>query len=422
MDKSDYRILMFAPHAYPAMGAESLTMNKFMLAMIQRNINMDTLTWERGPSAYTDSSAIWSPLRKVVMPIQVSEKFHYINPLKHLINVPALTNLVAGIQWSSSAVRIGQRYERKKEYDLILSKCLPLWGHLPAYILARQFSLPWIACWNDPHLGRIMPPPYGRGDKKSSYLVERFMSAVGKQADWHVFPCERLRSFMMQFLPVKTYEKSSVIPHVALSQFKANDEVSRSVFSICHTGTLDEARNPETFFQGIKRFISNTRCNNISITFLGEISRTCRDLIQEYDLGQITEAHKWSSFENVLRVQASSSVLLIIEAPVAEGIFLPSKFIDYIQSGRPILAVSPKSGTLNDILTKYGGGIAADVTSSESIANAIEKLYWHWRSNTLEQTFSSDILYPIFSEEHISGQYLELFEQVITGKAKKVYE
>jgi hypothetical protein len=55
-------------------------------------------------------------------------------------------------------------------------------------------------------------------------------------------------------------------------------------------------------------------------------------------------------YEESLALMRSASGLLVAEAPLAEGIYFPSKLADYATARRPVLAFGPREGTVADIL------------------------------------------------------------------------
>jgi uncharacterized membrane protein YeiH len=103
---------------------------------------------------------------------------------------------------------------------------------------------------------------------------------------------------------------------------------------------------------------------------------------------------------------------VVLEAPCNQGIFFPSKFVDFVQTGRPILAVSPVNGTLADILTASGGGIVADCLSPDAVEVAIKTLYVAWKRGSLESMYGSSRLFNLFDENYVIGQYLEIFSRI----------
>jgi hypothetical protein len=93
---------------------------------------------------------------------------------------------------------------------------------------------------------------------------------------------------------------------------------------------------------------------------------------------------------------------------------MASKIVDYVQIGRPILALVPTTGTIVDLFSQYGGGIAVDCQSVDAVAQALQTLYSHWKSATLNQTYSTDALLDLFSENNILAHYRDLVEKLKT--------
>ena len=50
---------------------------------------------------------------------------------------------------------------------------------------------------------------------------------------------------------------------------------------------------------------------------------------------------------------AQAAALLLMEATLDEGIYLPSKFCDYSRSGKPLLLFCPEAGTIADLVGGY---------------------------------------------------------------------
>ncbi|HAM50144.1 MAG TPA: hypothetical protein DCP92_05425 [Nitrospiraceae bacterium] len=138
----------------------------------------------------------------------------------------------------------------------------------------------------------------------------------------------------------------------------------------------------------------------------------------------VRNAAKFHGVEDVVRIErsrpytempalfATADVLVIVEAMSDEGIFLPSKFVDYVRTGRPILAISPSVGTLADILKEYGGGIAADGHRAESIADALQRMYECWLKGTLDKEFGSEKLFSLYSKDTVLGKYREIIARI----------
>lgn len=72
-------------------------------------------------------------------------------------------------------------------------------------------------------------------------------------------------------------------------------------------------------------------------------------------------------------------VALIIEAPCIEGIFLPTKVIDYLQCQIPIATCSPTKGVLNDLYSKYIIDYFSDINDQDSIYSMLIKITHDFR-------------------------------------------
>src|SRR5262249_54611748 len=73
------------------------------------------------------------------------------------------------------------------------------------------------------------------------------------------------------------------------------------------------------------------------------------------------------------RIAAAADVLLVIDAPSGESLFLPSKLVDYLPMNKPILGITPTSGASADLIRSLGYPIVAP-DDEAGIAKAIESL------------------------------------------------
>jgi hypothetical protein len=406
------RILMFAPYCYPPAGSEAIATAKLLLAALDVGWEMDVISQsDLGQYYPANMNGIWEPITRIVHNIEGIKKGSIFQRLNNSSAVK-FPNSLQSISWSWKALFVGLRLLSKKKYDFILSRATPQYGHLPALIVSRLSGVPWIANWSDPIPPQKAPPPYGQGPDApvSPYLRSYFLS-VAHNATWHTFPCERLRKYFCSYLP-ECIEKSSVIPHIALTRFLSQSASIGKDFSLCYIGSLT-FRDPNVFLEGVSRFLQKNKIeSSLHIRFIGLPLEILRETTRRLGLDQILSMEQVKSYEEAQGILVRSTVLIVLEAPCEEGIFFPSKFVDFVQTGHPILAVSPVNGTLTDILTTKGGGIAADCRSPDSVTRAIETLYWAWKMGSLESMYGSSHLFSLFNEQRVISRYLEIFSQI----------
>jgi hypothetical protein len=405
------RILMFAPLCYPPAGSEAIATAKLLLAALDAGWEIDVISQSNFGQYYpTNMNGIWKPITRIIHNIEGIKKGGIFQSFSNS-SAAKSPNSLQSISWSWKALFLGLRLLSKKKYDFILSRATPQYGHLPALIVSRLSGVPWIANWSDPIPPDKAPPPYGQGpDAPILHYLQSYCSSVAHNATWHTFPCDRLRKYFCSYLPECT-EKSSVIPHIALEDFRTKIQ-NNNGFSLCHTGSLT-FRDPYIFLKGVRLFLQKVKIEDMfEIKFIGHPLENLRETVQNLGLDKIISIEQVKTYEETQEILARSNVLVVLEAPCKEGIFFPSKFVDFVQTGHPILAVSPVNGTLTDILTANGGGIAADCLSPDAVANAVKELYLAWRTGILDSKYGSSHLFSLFSEQQVLGQYLEIFERI----------
>ena len=418
------RILMIAPvfYPYPPVWPEGIVNAKLALAMKKAGWHIDIIVagYSGGTSRYPSDTVAWQDLSDNVHIIKIAKSNTFI--VKRLLNAArglAITGQVLRrLEWGLSVLDAVKELRAKVEYDVILSRAIPDYAHFAALLVHRQTHIPWVANWNDPTPNHKFPPPYGQGPNSPlSPNLGKWYSAVCRHCSWHTFPSKRLQNYMSLYLPGKINTRSSVIPHVAMGEL-ALPAAPGNHFSLCYAGSVLPPREVSVFFEALKRFKQLLK---------GKNSFSVRFLVDKPDI--VAERAKAMEIEDVVHIEATvpysqmpdflsrSDVLVIIEAPLKEGIFMPSKIVDYAQIRRPILALTPVAGTVADLLTEFGGGISADCQSAESVGHALETLYGQWKSGTLNQTFNSDGLLGHFSEERVLGLYLDLIEMLKSRSA-----
>jgi len=397
---------MFSPYCYPPAGSEAIVTSKLLLAMLDSGWDVDVISQSNFGHYYPFSqNEVWNPVKKIVYNISAFENRVFLKRFGSL-------SYLQSISWANKAIKVAQRLISGEKYDFILSRATPLYGHLPALIIANKTGIPWIANWSDPLPPQKAPPPYGLGPTAHIPIyIKKYCGAVAGKATWHTFPCERLRKYFCSYMPEIT-EKSSVIPHIALRKFCSNNKNISKGFSLCHIGSLGY-RDPHVFLDGVRRFLQQENVKeSFNIRFIGSEVLNLLQAVEKYNLTKIIDIENLKTYEETQKSMSQSNVLVVIEAPCEEGVFFPSKFVDYVQTGQPILALGPVIGTLSDILAVNRGGIPVDCRSSDDVSRGIEVLYTAWKAGTLNRNYGSSHLFEMFCENKVIGLYEEIFDKI----------
>ena len=117
------------------------------------------------------------------------------------------------------------------------------------------------------------------------------------------------------------------------------------------------------------------------------------------------------SYEQSLVYISQASVCLLVEAKMDEGIYLPSKLVDYIVSKKPILALSPEVGVVSE-LSRCGGIMRVDADNRIAIEKAIADLYSDFRKGILMER-APDRLAKQFEPQEVARQFLDALRGIV---------
>jgi len=417
------RILMVAPSFVPWENAESIVSGKLVLAFLRAGWHVDVISRAWVPSRSGSYSVEWKEPWLALQPVvhHVDTRMANLADMASNPRIPGqralrLYPMVRGVSdliWARHAARYATRLHDREPYDAMLSRSFPEIAHLAALWAAKKVRIPWIANWNDPTLVK-RPRPYAGGlDAKLGWIRERSFAAIGRTAAWHTFPSEMLRQYIAKYMPVEILSRSSVIPHIGLDDAPGKDRSGGDSFVICHAGELTMPRDPDSFFSGFAQFVRDEGPDvRAKVVLCGINEARGRDMVSRYGIADRVEFVSPRPFAQSQEILAQATIGLIIEAPCEHPIFLPSKLIDYVGLRKPILAITPRGSTVEQLLAAHGGGVAVECRSSSAVHEQLRRMYASWKAGNLARDFDVSALSSQFSAETILQQYVDLFSRL----------
>jgi len=403
---------MFAPGFAPYSFSENIVNSKLALALKEHGWDVEVISRvDDGPLYDSAWNEPWLPLKPSTHTVsyspgnKIERSFDLFRQFIH-VKYP-----MGGLRWSGHALTQALELHESKKYQIVLSRSPNDIGHLPALHFVRQTKVPWIANWNDPP-SHLWPAPYKSAEGLLSKWSSRcLLSSVFKDASFVTFPSVRLCDHVLRTLNKNTFSsKARIIPHIGLTGYLPAKRNPDGCFRICHAGNLSKERNPQNFFAGIALFLKQLGINiSFELRIVGTSDYALDSLAEQYGLSKFIKVSGGISYLNTFSILEQSDVLAVVEAPCAEGIFLPSKVADYAQVGRPLLAVSPENSELADLIRQTKAGEFASCNQPQKIADALMLLYNSWCKNRLSEDYPSNLLWQNFSPESIVKKYEEIF-------------
>ena len=397
-------ILFVAPTAYPICGAEGYVNAKLIKALSEEGFKIDLLS--RGISRNVFYPTVWEDdfffsrvNAKYVIPVDTHYDLKTI--IRHVFAFCKTGYIYRGIDWVFPAIKKCEELISENKYDFIYTFDYP--SEVVGLYLSKKYTIKWVSVWNDPYMLVKYPIPYGKGVKgKIPFFRKKLIKDIGKIVYKNIFPSSRLRDYMLTYMK-NMDEKSCVIcPHINLiSLNKPNDKKLGNRLDILHSGNLGKERNPFSFCKGFALFLKKYPQARICVTFLGINglgNSELQPLLDKYKLNDYFKVCPPVSYFDSLELIHKYDICMLIEAPCKEGIFLPSKIADYMQNHKPIWAISPKVGTLNDMYNEHCIDYFSDVESPEHICKTLSIIYEDYIKGKIGL---DNIYYEKFSQETI---------------------
>lgn len=411
------RILFIAPHAFPINSSESICNSKVAQSLAEAGYKVDVFTCKDNSTYPSDKkiddffcSSTNLKIYYVNYSYILSRHYTLFKNIKNaLINLFIL--LKTGYWYNGISVPFGIVSAVNKHikgyaqfpYDVVITR-----GFLTDYVgvyFSKKYKIKWIANWNDPYPTKRFPAPYGDGyEAKLPFFENRIYQSIQRYADIHTFPSDRLRNYMLKCFININESQTMVIPHMAHSRLLPivkGERKGDGVFRIVHCGSVAKPRNPEFFIKALSKMVSELELTNkqFKCYFVGSYDSNLSEIIRNNKVDDIVELLPPKKYADSLSFISSCDMALIIEAECEEGIYLPTKFVDAIQSGQPVFCVSPLPGTLNDMVEKYAVGFCANNTSIDDIETKLKKAYNDFLNKSLPEINKEKLNY--FFEENI---------------------
>jgi hypothetical protein len=299
--------------------------------------------------------------------------------------------------------------------DALVTFAQPFTDHLIGRKLKQDFGLTWIAHFSDPWVDN----PFN----SSNILIRRKNCQLEKQvvqaADLLVFTSEETRKLVMKKYDAEAQGKAKVLPHCFDAvRFRSTSVANnRNEIVIRHLGDFYGPRSPLPLIKALINIYEATPAilNNVRIELTGLVDEASveKGVNDGLPPGLIT-VHKSVPYQESLDLMVSADGLLVIDAVSELSVFLPSKLIDYIGSGRPIFGITP-AGTASNLIHEMGGQVA-DPRAIEQIGDQLVdfiKLIRDRRSGIQPGVWGNEEVRSRFDSRKVAFDFRKLLDETI---------
>lgn len=394
------KILFIAPASIPIFGAEAIVNVKLLSVLIDAGYVIDLISKKSKWQNYPETDFSLTQKLNSVNIISIDNKVNLKTLYYHFMSLVKFGVVYSGSHWAYKALCFILHEINVSDYDAVITKSYP--SELVGYWLKRKKGIKWIATWNDPFPIDCYPSPYGNGFRKQPWYSRKILKIMKEVPDYNVFPSSSLYRYMDSYIGFPSHTVM-IIPHVALMD-KSFVKKSNGKIKLLVSGNNQWPRNPQYL---IEAFIEILSLYNVQteLHFVGMVDDNIRRVIES----QVKESIKILppvSYEKSISLLKEYDVAVIIEADCKEGIFLPTKVVDFMQVGIPVLAISPSVGVLKDLYKNSYIGYFADCTSKKSITDELYKIILDYNNGSLQKTsIPSD-----FSVDKVLSKYEKMID------------
>ncbi len=272
------------------------------------------------------------------------------------------------------AVRAGRSLAAKVKPTALFSWAQYHSCGLVALRLKQRLRLPWVAHFSDPWYSN----PYRRPTALEGWVNQRLERSVVTGADAIVFVNDETRDATLERYPRGFRAKAHVIPHCFEANLYPSGRSPHEGIVFRHIGHFYGARGIRPLLEAIRtlRTAKPTLLTGVVFEFVGRIRDSEVADVRTLGLEDLVRLRPGVGYVDSLREMRDADVLLLVEAPAATNLFLPSKLVDYLGSGTPVLALTPSRGPAARLLEGTGDTVVApdDVPAIvDGLVRAIER-------------------------------------------------
>jgi len=187
-------------------------------------------------------------------------------------------------------------------------------------------------------------------------------------------------------------------------------------FTISYLGIFYPLCKPYYFFKVLAKYIKhyNIVKDNISLKIIGNLDIYTRKILEDYHLLEITEVTGRVNHKEAISIAKSSDLLLLLmgTTDLTPKGWIPSKLIEYIACGKPIIGIVPE-GEAAEIIrnTKKVNAITSE--NEEAIIKIIKHDYDMKDNDVMSVQYPNYKEIEKFSNEHTISKFIGLFNSIM---------
>ena len=299
--------------------------------------------------------------------------------ITHLLTFPC-----AALAWAYDVVQYLEKHTDLEQFQVVYTTSGPASAHLIGFYLKQKHGIPWVADYRDPWTFNAYGTVYDPSNIGQRLLFE-LESVLLHQADCSLTVEASLVQEYVQNFGLPAEKMVSITNGYDEENFSTlNVSAQTDRFTINYSGLLYSGhRNIEPILQAVQQLCAENKLSLSDIRFrvVGNAVPENVAAAQRYGLSSALVQTGYLSHRAALQSNLDSDLLLLL---IGEGenlkSFYSAKIFEYLRSGKPILAIAPKGGVVEQLLLESEHGSAFSARQIPEIKAMILNEYLKWKS------------------------------------------
>lgn len=321
------------------------------------------------------------------------------------------------VSWWPAGVAAGLAMIARHKPDLIWSTYPIATAHMIGASLNRLTGIPWVADFRD---------PMAQEDYPTDPLTWKSFKRIEERAVERATLCTFTTPGAVRYY-------SNRYPHAADRLINIENGYDEETFegfeadptplnpgriTLLHSGIVyPSERDPTQFLHAVKHLIASGRLRSDQICLRFRASMhddLLLGIITSLGIQDCVEILPPIPYREALSEMMRADVLLIMQASNCND-QIPAKLYEYLRAGRPILALTDKSGDTAEVLRRSGISAIAPLDSSEHIAEQL----LHVLENPTQGTLPLQSEVAACSRRNRTKQFAERLDTIEIGESSR---
>ena len=330
-----------------------------------------------------------------------------------------LTFPCAALLWSYNVVRYIEENLDIGQIDVVYTSSDPYSAHLVGFYFKEKYDIPWVADYRDPWSKSTVPGSIPKLDEPRGKLFCILESILFKAADCSIEVEEELaQDYAEEFFCLDSKKIVCITNGYDELDFASMKPalVHTDYFTINFSGTLHVDQSIDAILEAVRQLAEENKIDlaHVKIRFVGAVrQQSLRAVAKKFGLEDIVVETGYVSHRQALQYNLDSNLLLLFAGGEEEKykFMYTSKIFEYLRSGRPILAIGPKDGSIDRTLQSTGHGKLFLSAQIPEIKTMIFQEYQKWQTGMPIPLLHSPKI-DLFERKVLSKKLAHIFESV----------